>query len=396
MSFAHLDDDTLDEVRAAAIRLGFADDAMTPALTAGINPAFVAFAAQGGNGLARLTTLTARLNQTRVLVSGEVPFKKWLKNAVLQAGGTPEELVFRGALEQISTDGAADPGGGPAPASTTSDVQAVPRDNGALEITIEQDDTIDVGFLHSGSQASRSVAKLMVHRHFGGAPSFVAGNRPDVALGTGWLVAPRLLVTNHHVVNARAPIEPPASAADFALQGAATTLLFDFFGSGSAPVTVGSVGCLASDATLDYALLRLPDDAPARVPLRLRSHPILKPQDRALGERVNVLQHPNGDPMRLGFRNNFVVSGDEDRLSYLTDTAGGSSGSPICDDAWFAAALHRGFATLAGDGVVVWGKQIRQENYGTPVTRVLAHLGQTHPDLFAEITAAQAELGPPG
>ncbi len=65
--------------------------------------------------------------------------------------------------------------------------------------------------------------------------------------------------------------------------------------------------------------------------------------------------------MRLGFRNNFVVTGTESRLSYLTDTAGGSSGSPICDDAWFVAALHRGFTTISGGPLMVWGKPIRQE-----------------------------------
>jgi hypothetical protein len=303
-------------------------------------------------------------------------------------------MVFRRALEQISTDGVAEPGRGPGPASATSDVRSVPHRNGALEIAIGEDDTLDVGFLHHGGEASRSVAKLMVHRHIGGAPSFIAGNRPDVGLGTGWLIAPRLLITNHHVVNARTPMEAPASPTDLALQAAATTAVFDFFTSTSVQAPVKATGCVASDETLDYAILRMPDDMPPRSPLRLRTNPILKAQDQALTSRVNVLQHPNGDPMRLGFRNNFVVSGNADRLSYLTDTSGGSSGSPICDDAWFAAALHRGFATISGAPVMVWGREIRQENYGTPITRVLAQLADTHPELHNEITEAQASLGP--
>lgn len=81
------------------------------------------------------------------------------------------------------------------------------------------------------------------------------------------------------------------------------------------------------------------------------------------GERTTA---PQWGSMRLGFRNNFVVTGSESRLSYLTDTAGGSSGSPICDDAWFAAALHRGWTTITGAPLTVWGKAISQENYGTP------------------------------
>ena len=88
----------------------------------------------------------------------------------------------------------------------------------------------------------------------------------------------------------------------------------------------------------------------------------------------------------------FVVTGSESKLSYLTDTAGGSSGSPICDDPWFVAALHRGFMTIPGGPVTVWGKSISQENYGTPIGLVLQHLAANHPDLHAEIEAGQIAL----
>ena len=100
--------------------------------------------------------------------------------------------------------------------------------------------------------------------------------------------------------------------------------------------------------------------------------------------------------MRLGFRNNFVVSGSAERLSYLTDTAGGSSGSPICDDLWFVAGLHRGFQTITGEPVLVWGVPIHQENYGTPVGAILAHLAAAHPGLHEEVMAGQASLPPLG
>jgi len=261
-----------------------------------------------------------------------------------------------------------------------------------LEIAIGEDDTLEVRFLHRGSAASSSVAKLLVHRHFGGQPAFLAGNKPDLALGTGWLIAPRLMITNHHVVNARLPLEPAATQVDFDRQGAATKVQFDFFSDHPAMQETHTVGCVASDPALDFALLRLDPTAPDRPPLQLRTAPLTRPMDRELRDRVNVLQHPDGRPMRLGFRNNFVVSGTESRLSYLTDTAGGSSGSPICDDEWFVAALHRGFTTLQGDGVQVWGRSIHQENYGTPIGQILASLGVTDPEIRAEIEAGQAAL----
>jgi endonuclease G len=394
MTFAHLDDATLREAQQAALDLGFADDGQLAALAAGISPRFVAAFSVGSSPQAKLITLTTRMNRTKALVSGEVPLAKWLNNAILMAAGAPEEAVFRKALEKASADGVALAS---APSSDVTiqdlDVAALPTADGGLEIQILEDDTLDVGFLHEGSAASRSVAKLLVHRHFDQVPSMLDGNTPDFGIGTGWMLAPRLLITNFHVIKARLPLEGEASAEDFQLQGAATQVLFDFFKADSEAQSTSSTGCVASDRTLDYALLRLPAGGTSdRLPLRLRARHISKPKGRALRERVNVLQHPNGDPMRLGFRNNFVVTGDEQRLSYLTDTAGGSSGSPICDDLWFVAALHSGFATISGEPLRVWGRVIRQENYGTPIGRILEHLAANHPDLRAEVDAGQAAL----
>ena len=395
MTFAYLDDQTLTEVQRAAIELGFADDGQLAALASGISPAFVAAYSRGGNAQAKLITLTSTMNVTRVLVSGQVPLTKWLNNAILMAGEVPQETVFRRALEQASVDGAAPPVVSADSTEATHrdlDVAALPVADGKLEIQIDEDDTLGVGFLHEGAAASRSVAKLLVHRYFEEIPSTLAGNKPDLGMGTGWVLAPRLLITNFHVVEARTSREPWASAADFQLQGAATQVLFDFYGVSSKVRAIQAVECVASDRTLDYALLRLPEVSPDRPPLHLRTNHIAKPKDRALRERVNVLQHPNGDPMRLGFRNNFVVTGSESRLSYLTDTAGGSSGSPICDDAWFVAALHRGWTTITGGPLTVWGKAISQENYGTPVGQILAHLATNYPDLRGEVEGGQAAL----
>lgn len=394
MTFKHLPDDTIHAVTTAIINLGLTTSDDMRAMTAGISPAFVGTAAVGGNGVAKVLTLAAKMNSTSALVTGEVPLTIWLRNCIDLAGGAAEEMVFRRALEQASTDGARPPS---APGETPgivvggADVEGVPRSAaGALEITIGDDDTLPVSFLLRGAAAARSVAKLLVHRHFDGTPSFAPGNKPAVGLGTGWLIAPSLIMTNHHVVNARFPLEPPATAQDFELQAAATAVQFDYVGAVAPLQQVGSIGCVASDAELDFALLRIP--ALDRPPLTLRSSPVTRPKESQLRERVNVLQHPEGNPMRLGFRNNFVVTGSPERLSYLTDTAGGSSGSPICDDEWFVAALHRGFTTIDGAPVMVWGREIRQENYGTPIGRIMAHLEQKHPQVHAEIVAAQTDV----
>jgi hypothetical protein len=379
-------DERLNAVRRAVMDLGLNTDGDLAALAAGIPPAFIGGAMAGPNPNAKLLTVTERMNTTRALVSGEVPLARWLDNAILLAGGNDQELVFRAALEEMATDSL--PTGSAAP-----DVDSAPRSaGGSLEIKIDEDDTLGVDFLLRGAMSARSVAKLRVHRHFDGNPSFVAGGKPDWALGTGWMIGPQLLITNYHVVNARAGSEAAASGADFALQAGKSEADFDYNDDDAEVTVVKALACEAADAGLDYAVLRLEADAGDRPPLRLRTNPLTKPEASALRERVNVLQHPNGHPMRLGFRNNFVVTGSAQRLSYLTDTAGGSSGSPICDDAWHVAGLHRGWSTIPGEPVKVWGKDIRQENYGTPIVLILADLEARRPNVHAEILAGQGGL----
>jgi endonuclease G, mitochondrial len=386
VTFAYLSDAMLMEVRTAVMDLGFNNDADLVALAAGISRPFVGGALIGASPNAKLMTFTARMNETKNLLSGEVPLSKWLNNAILLARGMPQELIFREALQALEPDGLP-------PSAVAPDVSATPRSSGgSLEIKVGEDDTLGVAFLVQGARAARSVAKLRVHRHFAGQPAFVVGGAPDWGLGTGWLIAPVLLITNRHVINARTSAEAAASDADFALQAASLEADFDYLDVNAAPTTIPAPTLAAADEVLDYAVLRLDAVGNDRAALRLRANPLTKPAASPLRERVNVLQHPNGDPMRLGFRNNFVVTGTAERLSYLTDTSGGSSGSPICDDAWQVAGLHRGWATITGEPVKVWDTSVRQENYATPIAAILAHLQAEHPDLHAEIMSGQAAI----
>jgi hypothetical protein len=97
--------------------------------------------------------------------------------------------------------------------------------------------------------------------------------------------------------------------------------------------------------------------------------------------------------MKLGFRNNYVVVGDNDILAYLTDTETGSSGAPVMDDRWRVVALHYGAQKISGDGIELPGQPaIVQENVGTPLPAIMVHLQANHPALHAEISAAQPFL----
>ncbi|MEO9932804.1 trypsin-like peptidase domain-containing protein [Rhodopirellula bahusiensis] len=383
MSFRHLDDAVLADVRDAAIEIRLYTEGNMEALGSDINPAFWGAIRGGGHQIAKLSVALNELNGVKNLVGGEVPMKRFLTMAIVLAAGRPQENVFRKALAICSED--------TVPPNVAIDLSDVPRNtSGELEIQIDRDETLEVGFLHRGAEASRSVARLSVHRHFDGQPSFVSGDKADLGNGTGWIIAPDLIATNHHVVAARMPNESPASEQDFVAQGKSTSIQFDFYDDQHETIAVDSVECLVSAGQLDYALLKTPPGAITRPPLRLRNQTLTKSPAAALGARVNLLQHPDGKPMRLGFRNNFVITGSPDRLSYLTDTAGGSSGSPVFDDDWLVAALHRGWRPTANP-VMIWGKEIHQENYGTPIQLILDDVKARAPDVHSLIENAQTQ-----
>ncbi|WP_326540924.1 trypsin-like peptidase domain-containing protein [Pseudorhodoferax sp.] len=342
-------------------------------------------------------TLT-QLNGVHNLVNGDVPLAQFLEVAALLAASDPSVAVIEKALDRIRYDAP------PAPAPAMAPMAAADAGAGAaintdVELQAQTgalDQTIGVRFLRDGLAAAASVVKVLVHRHMDGHPEFLDGDAPRLVNGTGWIIAPGLLVTNHHVVNARRKEgvqEPDASPQDFRLQAEHTRVLFDYIEAEAVDTETGPGALLYSNAALDFALLRLPASAPARPPLRLRSHLIRKTKIQALGTAVNLLQHPNGKPMRLGFRNNYVVAADEQRLSYLTDTAVGSSGSPVCDDAWAVAGLHCGSQAISVDGIEILGQRYRRENYGVPIAAILAHLQDAAPALRAEIAAGQQTLG---
>ena len=59
-----------------------------------------------------------------------------------------------------------------------------------------------------------------------------------------------------------------------------------------------------------------------------------------LGEALSIIQHPSGEPKQVALRENRLVDRLPDFLHYETDTAPGSSGSPVFNDAWEVVALH--------------------------------------------------------
>jgi endonuclease G len=271
------------------------------------------------------------------------------------------------------------------------DLPAAKADLPALPEQIASDISylMPASFLESGHLASRAVARVCVPRVFDGKPR-MNGNQPSLAVGTGWLIAPNLLVTNHHVVAARFSGEAPAKDADIPLQAASAQAWFDYVDANKPFPSYQVTSLEALDRTLDYALLRVADTTTSddqRVlsewgHLRLSSETF----ELRVGQALNIIQHPSGDVKQIAIRrNNYVGASAADEFLYLTDTLPGSSGSPVFNDEWQVVGLHRASRTLP-EKVYLKGEMIKYNNVGVRIHAILRHLP---PSLRAEIAAAQ-------
>jgi len=243
-------------------------------------------------------------------------------------------------------------------------------------------------FIEHARLIGRQVARLRVPRYSAGTLVHPVGG-----VGTGWLIAPGLLLTNHHVIGARERDEPQASEADFKRQGEKTVLWFDYHREGQiedealTPVSVAEV--VTSSRELDYALLRLADKA--SLADRLQVAVVRERPELLRGTRLNIVQCPGGGPLRYAIRNNFFVGLGQRpyQMRYLTDTLRGSSGAPVLDDSWQVVAMHHGYKQVdpslydkeAGKSGVV-----KYHNEGIVISDILSDMSTV---IRQEISVAQ-------
>lgn len=202
-----------------------------------------------------------------------------------------------------------------------------------LERVLGRNDLLPVNFLQRGSLAARSICRIWVGDLFGSNGSW----------GTGFLVSPRLLITNHHVI--QSIDEATRASAQFGYE-------MDINGR----IREGKIFQLVpqdaflTDAELDFTIVAVSetsDDGEASLIDYgfLRLDPTLHKVEPA--EFVSVIQHPDGQPKQIAIRENKVlkIGDDQDALKdnflwYASDTAPGSSGSPALNDNWQVVAVH--------------------------------------------------------
>ncbi len=186
----------------------------------------------------------------------------------------------------------------------------------------------DVGFLKRAIKQSASVCRIEI-------PS-------RKIMGTGVLITPNKVLTNYHVLQ-------PSEEENIETNALNAVLKFGCFTSDDGVETQGKSfqldrqnPILKSSKTedLDYVLLQVETkitQAQEIKPARWDAHklPIAK-----MG--INVLQHPEGDSMKLSVSQDGItgVYADNGLVQYINKSALGSSGSPCFDENWFLVALH--------------------------------------------------------
>jgi V8-like Glu-specific endopeptidase len=377
MATAHLIHDKILEVIAAMSEEGLVTTKVLDGLVVGLNPRYAGMLPTDGPPFDRVLVTLGQLNSTSQLSDGSVPMVTWLKNAQMRFSEFP---VVRNLISEALASVSARVAG----LASGQQIKAkLPQRNERIVI---QNDLLPFRFLQRGAEKGAAVARLTVTRCNNGAPALAGDGRPQRSIGTGWLLTHDLLITNHHVINARSAGEPDASATDLAAQALGIAVEFDF-DAPEAAITTAKIGALEafspSAGPLDYAILRLASPV-ARTPLTVATTAMVIAPGQPASPSVNIIQHPEGRAKEVACRNNTVFRAEGVDLWYFTDTMAGSSGSPVFDDAWKVVALHKRWDFVRD--VSYQGKDTAWANVGTQIFAILDDLGRTGKGaLLAEI-----------
>ncbi|MEV8637247.1 serine protease [Streptosporangium sp. NPDC051023] len=188
-------------------------------------------------------------------------------------------------------------------------------------------------FLPRGARAARTVARISVSE-----------NGRELPIGTGFLVSPRLLLTNHHVFPRIGAVRQAFVEFD-----AQTTI--DNTPELAKRFTLDPDAFFVADQDLDFALVLVSADVSGRPVGETFGWNRLSVQlgKLVLGEPVNIIGHPSGRLKEISIRENRLEVRLDNFLQYQTDTEPGSSGSPVYNDQWEVTALHHGGVPRTND-----------------------------------------------
>lgn len=159
----------------------------------------------------------------------------------------------------------------------------------------------------------------------------------DTSFGSGFLIGSReFIMTNNHVIPNQATAETAQAQFDYDEDD----LQYN--------VTLDPDKFFITDKDLDFTIVACD---PSPLPAEILAIPFLSDPDTITrGERVNIIQHPQGRKKELSLHDNKVNYVYDVAIRYTADTEGGSSGSPVFNNQWNLVALHHaGWADANGN-----------------------------------------------
>jgi endonuclease G len=188
----------------------------------------------------------------------------------------------------------------------------------------ETRDFLSVSFLDRGIEAMRSVGRIVV-RLGGGRSSY----------GSGFMVSPHLLLTNHHVLPSEEVAASAAVEFDYQLDRQGKPLQVHRY-------ALEPRRFFLNDGKLDFALVAVAGTSDGGRPLADYDYcPLVAEEGKiVVNDCVNIIQHPRGEMKQVVIRENRLVDVLDLYLHYEGDTDPGSSGSAVFNDQWELVALH--------------------------------------------------------
>lgn len=243
--------------------------------------------------------------------------------------------------------------------SVVQDAQGIPPSTKptVLERVVARENFLPAWFLEVGAERARAVCKIET------SGADFEGNL-GTWCGTGVMISPDVLLTNHHVLNSVDVARNAEFIFNYQVDASGKLLPTQSFRADpdrlflTCPVAMpdGTPG-------LDFTFVWVsgsPGTKHGYVPIDRSSFSVTKDQC------ANIIQHPSGKTKMVVLQENTVTGFDLNTVQYVSDTEPGTSGAVVFNNNWRPIALHHA------------GRQ--RENEGirfSAIAAYLEHLAQT-------------------